>query len=98
MENGHYDRETGQLIAGSMMDYTLPRAEDLPRFNSTLRPQPARSNPLGVKGVGESGTVGALPSILNAALDALRPLGVTDLQLPLTPERVWRAIQDAKGA
>ncbi|MFM9941655.1 MAG: xanthine dehydrogenase family protein molybdopterin-binding subunit [Hyphomicrobiaceae bacterium] len=97
MEHGQYDRESGQLIAGSMMDYILPRAEDLPRFNSALRPQVARSNPLGVKGVGESGTVGALPSIMNAALDALRPLGVTDLQLPLTPERLWRAIQDAKG-
>lgn len=96
MEHGHYDRDTGQLIAGSLMDYTLPRAMDLPRFNSALRPQPARSNPLGVKGVGESGTVGALPAIMNAALDALAPIGVTDIQLPLTAERVWRAIQDAK--
>ncbi len=96
MEHGHYDRETGQLVAGSMMDYALPRAVDMPRINSALRPEPARSNPLGVKGVGESGTVGALPAVTNAVLDALRPLGVTDIALPITAERVWRAIQDAK--
>jgi carbon-monoxide dehydrogenase large subunit len=96
MENGVYDAETGQLLAGSMMDYALPRALDLPRFNSALRPSPARSNPLGVKGVGESGTVGALPALTNAVLDALRPLGVTDITLPITPERVWRAIQAAR--
>jgi carbon-monoxide dehydrogenase large subunit len=98
MEHGAYDRGTGQLVAGSLMDYALPRALDLPRFNSTLRPVPARSNPLGVKGVGESGTVGALPALTNAVLDALRPLGVTDIALPMTAERVWRAIRDARPA
>ncbi len=98
MEHGVYDAESGQLLAGSLMDYTLPRAQDLPRFTSSLHPSPARSNPLGVKGVGESGTVGALPALLNAVLDALRPLGVTDIALPMTPERIWRAIEDAKGA
>ena len=96
MEHGHYDRSTGQLLAGSLMDYALPRAVDMPRINSALRPEPARSNPLGVKGVGESGTVGALPAVMNAVLDALRPLGVTDIALPITAERVWRAIRGAK--
>jgi len=96
MEHGHYDRSTGQLLAGSLMDYALPRAVDMPRINSALQPEPARSNPLGVKGVGESGTVGALPAVTNAVLDALRPLGVTDIALPITAERVWRAIRGAK--
>jgi carbon-monoxide dehydrogenase large subunit len=96
MEHGVYDRESGQLLAGSMMDYTLPRARDLPRFNSILAPSPARSNVLGVKGVGESGTVGPLPALMNAIRDALRPLGVEEIEMPATPARVWAAIDAAR--
>ena len=95
MEHGFYDNGSGQLVAGSFMDYTLPRAADLPKFTSILQPSPARSNPLGVKGIGESGTVGALPAIANAIRDALEPLGVTQVPMPATPARIWQAIQAA---
>lgn len=95
MEHGHYDSDSGQLVAGSFMDYALPRAKDLPRFNSVLQPSPARSNPLGVKGIGESGTVGALPAIANAIDDALAPLGAANVPMPATPARVWQAIRAA---
>ncbi len=95
MEHGAYDAGSGQLLAGSLMDYTLPRARDLPSFNSILAPSPARSNVLGVKGVGESGTVGPLPALMNAIRDALRPLGVGDIEMPATPARVWAAIRAA---
>ncbi|MEZ5816267.1 MAG: xanthine dehydrogenase family protein molybdopterin-binding subunit [Hyphomicrobiaceae bacterium] len=95
-EHGAYDPATGQLLAGSMMDYTLPRARDLPRFTSILAPSPATSNPLGVKGVGESGTVGPLPALMNAVRDALKPLGVSDIEMPATPARVWSAIEAAR--
>jgi carbon-monoxide dehydrogenase large subunit len=86
-----YD-ENGQLLTGELMDYALPRATDIPEYilGSTVTPSPV--NPLGVKGVGEAGTIGATPAIANAVLDALQPLGVTHLDLPMTPERVWRAI------
>ncbi|MGE0769493.1 MAG: xanthine dehydrogenase family protein molybdopterin-binding subunit, partial [Hyphomicrobiaceae bacterium] len=95
MEHGVYDPASGQLVAGSMMDYALPRARDLPRFNSILAPSPATSNALGVKGVGESGTIGPLPALMNAIRDALRPLGVVEIEMPATPARVWAAIQAA---
>jgi carbon-monoxide dehydrogenase large subunit len=74
------------------MDYAIPRASDIPPYTlgSTVTPSPV--NPLGAKGVGEAGTIGATPAIANAVLDALQPLGVVHLDLPLTPERVWRAI------
>lgn len=97
-EHAVYDADTGQLSSGSLMDYVLPRADNLPRFASILASTVARTNPLGVKGLGESGTVGALPSITNAVLDALRPLGVSAIDMPLTPERVWRAIRTASDA
>src|SRR5207245_2143916 len=86
-----YD-ESGQLLTGEFMDYALPRAADIPEYTlgSTYTPSP--NNPLGIKGVGEAGTIGATPAIANAVLDALQPLGVVHLDLPLTPERVWRAI------
>ena len=79
------------------MDYALPRAKDIPDYqlDSTVTPSP--SNPLGIKGVGEAGTIGATPAIANAVLDALAPLGVKHLDLPLTPEKIWRAISHAKG-
>jgi carbon-monoxide dehydrogenase large subunit len=96
MEQVVYD-DQGQLLTGSFMDYALPRADDLPDIDThTDESSPCRINPLGAKGVGELGTVGATPTVVNAVLDALRPLGVTDIAMPATPERVWRAIREAK--
>jgi len=95
MEQVVYD-DQGQLLTGSFMDYALPRADDLPHIEThTDESSPCRINPLGAKGVGELGTVGATPTVINAVLDALRPLGVTDIAMPATPERVWRAIRAA---
>jgi aerobic carbon-monoxide dehydrogenase large subunit len=92
-----YDRATGQLVSGSFMDYGMPRANDFPDIVSELdENQPCTHNPLGAKGCGEAGTIGAPAAIVGAVLDALRPLGVTDIEMPLTPERVWRAIRAAK--
>ena len=98
MEQFVYDPETGQLLSGTFMDYCLPRADDLPSFDLELHEVPAPSNTLGVKGGGEGGTLPALAAFINAVIDALAELGVTDMQMPATPERVWRAIQDAKAA
>src|SRR5712691_9283211 len=92
-----YDSATGQLLSGSFMDYAMPRADDLPLFDVASHEVPTKVNPLGAKGVGEAGTVGALPAIMNAVNDALAPLGVRHLDMPVTPERVWRAIRDAKS-
>jgi carbon-monoxide dehydrogenase large subunit len=86
----------GQLVTGSLMDYALPRADDVPFFEVDSHEVPTAVNPLGAKGVGEAGTVGALPAVMNAVNDALAPLGVRHLDMPLTPERVWRAIADAR--
>jgi carbon-monoxide dehydrogenase large subunit len=91
-----YDGETGQLLAGSFMDYAMPRADDVPFFEVDSHDVPTKINPLGAKGVGEAGTVGALPALLNAVNDALAPLGVRHLDMPVTPERVWRAIREAR--
>jgi carbon-monoxide dehydrogenase large subunit len=91
-----YD-ETGQLLAGSFMDYAMPRADDMPFFEVDSHEVPTLVNPLGAKGVGEAGTVGALPALVNAVNDALAPLGVRHLDMPMTPERVWNAIQAAKS-
>jgi len=90
-----YD-ENGQLLTGEFMDYAMPRARDIPEYilDSTVTPSP--SNPLGIKGVGEAGTIGATPAIANAVIDALAPLGVRHLDLPLTPEKVWRAVNSLK--
>ncbi|NQV54714.1 MAG: molybdopterin-dependent oxidoreductase, partial [Rhodospirillales bacterium] len=96
MENIVYDPESGQLISGSFMDYAMPRADDFCNFDVEGRPVLTETNPLGVKGAGECGTVGALPSVMNAINDALRQVGVEHLDMPATPERVWRAIQEAK--
>jgi aerobic carbon-monoxide dehydrogenase large subunit len=92
-----YDAETGQLLAGSFMDYAMPRADDVPLFEVDSHEVPTSVNPLGAKGVGEAGTVGALPALVNAVNDALAPLGVRHLDMPLSPARVWRAIRDAKA-
>jgi carbon-monoxide dehydrogenase large subunit len=95
-ENLVYDDE-GQVIAGSFMDYAMPRADDVPFFEVDSHEVPTLVNPLGAKGVGEAGTVGALPALVNAVNDALAPLGVRHLDMPMTPDRVWRAIQDASA-
>ena len=87
--------ENGQLLTGSYMDYATPRADDVSNFVTEWHSVPCTSNPIGVKGVGEGGTVGATPTVINAILDALAPLGVEDIGLPATPQRVWQAIQNA---
>ena len=90
--------ENGQLVTGSMLDYALPKAHFLPQIETLSTVTPSPHNPLGVKGIGETGTIASTVTIYNAVIDALRPLGVTRLEMPLTSERVWQAIQDAKGA
>ncbi len=87
-----YDETTGQLLTGSFMDYTMPRADDMPPFEVSAHEVPTKVNPLGAKGVGEAGTVGALPALMNAVNDALAPFGVRHLDMPVTPERVWHAM------
>ena len=88
-----YDHITSQMLSGSLMDYSVPRAADLPPFLTETCPVPTSINPLGVKGVGEAGIVGALPAVANAVCDALAPLGIDHVDMPLTPENVWAAIQ-----
>jgi carbon-monoxide dehydrogenase large subunit len=93
-----YDPESGQLLTGTLMDYGVPRADTMPRVTVDFSPVPSPTNPLGAKGVGEGGTVAATPTVMNAILDALAPLGVTDVPMPATPERIWRAIREhARG-
>jgi len=92
-----YD-ENGQLLTGEFMDYALPRATDIPEYVLGHTVTPTSVNPLGIKGVGEAGTIGATPAIANAVLDALAPLGVTHLDLPMTPERVWHAMKTTTAA
>ncbi|MCH8184043.1 MAG: molybdopterin-dependent oxidoreductase, partial [Proteobacteria bacterium] len=94
MEHAVYDGD-GQLLSGSLMDYALPRADDLPSFTTGTTVTPCPMNPLGVKGVGEIGAIGSPPAVINAILDALSPLGVKDLSMPATPHTVWQAIQNA---
>jgi aerobic carbon-monoxide dehydrogenase large subunit len=94
LERMVYD-EDGQLLTGSLLDYAIPTAGLVPEPNLGHQVTPSSLNPLGVKGAGEAGTIGAPPTIVNAVLDALRPLGVKDLQLPLNDEQVWRAIEGA---
>src|SRR6516164_4227236 len=92
LEHAVHDPGTGQLLAGSLMDYALPRADDLPSFDLGFNGTRCTTNPLGVKGCGEAGAVGGYPVVTNAILDALAPFGVTDLTGPATPQRIWRAI------
>jgi carbon-monoxide dehydrogenase large subunit len=96
MEEVSYD-ESGQPITGSFMDYALPRAEDIPNMAVGDHPSPAQSNPLGTKGCGEAGCAGSLATLVNAVLDALSEYGIKQIDMPLAPERVWRAIRDAKA-
>ena len=95
-EGAVYD-ENGQLLTGSMQDYALPRADMLPDIEVRSNSTPSPHHPLGVKGVGEAGTIASTPTVYNAVMDALRPLGITRIDMPLTPEKVWRAIQDARN-
>ena len=97
LEASVYEPETGQLLSASFQDYALPRADMLPMFVSeTDESQPCTHNPLGAKGAGESGTIGAPAAVTGAVLDALAPLGVKDIAMPLTPQTVWRAMRSAK--
>jgi carbon-monoxide dehydrogenase large subunit len=96
MERVVYDGE-GQLLSGSFTDYAMPRADDLPMFAVMHRPTATPGNPLGAKGVGESGCAGSITSVMNALVDALSPLGVRHIDMPATPEAVWRVIREAKA-
>jgi carbon-monoxide dehydrogenase large subunit len=97
MENTVYDGE-GQLLTGSFMDYAMPRAADAPSFKVESHPSPATTNFLGVKGCGEAGCAGALVAVNNAIADALAELGVKNLEMPATSERVWQAMKTARSA
>jgi len=97
LEHCVYDPDSGQLLTGSMMDYALPRADDLPSFSVGTKVTPCTHNPLGVKGCGEAGAIGAPAAMMNAVMDALAPLGVAHLDMPASPHRVWRAIRQARG-
>ncbi len=94
-EGTEYD-ERGQLLTGSLMDYAIPRAGDLPTFETEHTVTPTPVNALGVKGIGKAGAIGAPPAIVNAVVDALAPFGIRHLDMPLKPEKVWQAIQRAR--
>ncbi len=96
MENVAYD-DGGQLLSATFMDYCMPRADSMSYMEVVSNPVPTRTNPLGVKGAGEAGNVGGLAAVMNAVIDALSPLGVRHVDMPLTPETLWRAIQDARA-
>jgi carbon-monoxide dehydrogenase large subunit len=93
-ETAVYD-DDGQLLTGSMMDYAVPRASWFPMFELDATVTPSPVNPMGVKGVGEAGTIGSTPAVVNAVVDALSPLGIRHVDMPLTPQRVWRAMREA---
>ncbi len=95
-EEAIYD-DTGNLLSGSLIDYPIPTAGDLPSFSLHPTVTPTDVNPMGVKGIGEAGTIGSAQTIVNAVVDALAPLGVTHVDMPLRPRKVWQAIQDARG-
>ena len=95
MERIVFDRDSGQNLSGSFMDYAMPRADDMCGFKVEASPVPTETNPLGVKGAGEAGTVGALPAVTSAIVDALAPLGIETIGMPASPETVWRAIRGA---
>ena len=97
MERVVYERESGQLLTASFMDYAMPRADDMPLFEVESNPVPTKLNPLGAKGAGEAGTVGALPAVMNAVVDALASAGAPAIDMPATPERVWRALHAARA-
>ena len=92
-----YD-DDGQLLTGTFMDYAIPKARHMPWIEMGRTETPSPVNPLGVKGVGEAGTIGSLPSIVNAVVDALSPLGVDHIDIPMTPQRVWRKINERSAS
>ena len=96
-ESAAYDPDSGQILAGSFLDYGMPRADDMPSFDLANNPVPTKLNPVGAKGAGEAGNVGALAVIMNAIVDALSPLGITNIDMPATPMKMWQAIRDARG-
>jgi carbon-monoxide dehydrogenase large subunit len=98
MEQVVYDGDSGQLLTATFMDYAMPRADTLPDMAIGSNPVPTKLNPMGAKGAGEAGTVGALPVVINAVMDALAPLGVRAFDMPATPARVWEVIQAARAA
>lgn len=93
-EEAVYDSETGQLITGSFMDYWMPRAADIPHIDFSYNEVLAKTNAFGLKGAGEAGTVAATPVVVNAVIDALRPYGVTDIDMPITPLKIWKIINE----
>jgi carbon-monoxide dehydrogenase large subunit len=95
-EEAIYD-EDGNLVTGTFVDYLVPSAADVPSITTDRTETPATTNPLGVKGVGEAGTIASTPAVVNAVVDALRPYGVTDVQMPCSPQRVWEALNQARG-
>ncbi len=98
LEQAVYDPESGQLVTGTFADYAMPRADDVPNYVVDTQVTPCTHNPLGTKGCGEAGAIGSPPAVIGAIVDALKHLGVKDVPMPATPERVWRAIQSAKAA
>jgi carbon-monoxide dehydrogenase large subunit len=96
MEDIRFDPASGQLLTGSFMDYAMPRAGDVSAIEIDSHPVPTKTNPLGVKGAGEAGSVGALPAVGNALINALSVLGIDDVPMPATPERLWRAMREAR--
>jgi carbon-monoxide dehydrogenase large subunit len=92
-----YD-ENGQLLTGSLMDYALPRAANLPRLQLARTETPSPVNPLGIKGIGEAGTIGSTPAVVSAVVDALAPFGVTHIDMPLTPQKIWSLCQGKRVA
>ncbi|HPU50957.1 MAG TPA: molybdopterin-dependent oxidoreductase, partial [Burkholderiaceae bacterium] len=95
MEQVVYDPESGQLLSGSFMDYAMPRAADMPSIQVENNAVPSGLNPLGAKGAGEAGTVGAIPAVMNAVNDALASVGAAAIEMPATSEKVWRSLQAA---
>jgi carbon-monoxide dehydrogenase large subunit len=98
LENIAYDPQTGQLLSGTFMDYAMPRAAHFSGITVEANPVPTATNPLGVKGAGEAGSVGAMPAVTNAVVDALSALGIRHVPMPATPQEIWRLIRDAKAA
>ena len=93
-EHGYYNEKTGQLLSGSLLDYAMPRADNFPPIQVDRTVTPSPHNPLGVKGAGEMGTIAGTPTIVNAVMDALAPLGVKHIDMPLTAEKIYKAIHN----
>lgn len=88
--------DDGNLLSASLMDYLVPSAAELPTFETAMTVTPSPSNPMGVKGIGEAGTIGSAPAVINAVVDALKPFGITDIEMPASPQRVWAALKEAQ--